>query len=107
MWLIELSLGQGHVSRVAFTSKEHADTELIALKSKMGKDIYERNKEQSERTHTIKGDCEELVVVLQNLYAACVVDPVEHINLQKSFEDVNLESLRKRCAIKAEYGLKS
>lgn len=111
MWCLELAHGHAHISRVLFASKERATEELEALKPKMGRDIYELNKEGGPRTHTIIGDCETLIVNLQHLWSASVVDPLAHNKMQldvRNFdEELKLDGYRKQCAIRAEYGLKS
>lgn len=110
MWMLEISLVHA-VTRVAFADRDRAIAAQRKLQTLLGKDIYERNREESERTYTIEGDNETCVVVVQNVQACSVVDPLEFAKAQEAFvaykDSRALQNYRQQCAIAAEYGLKS
>ena len=109
MWMLEITLVHA-VTRVAFTSEEKALTEQANIQKLMGIDIYERNREKSERTYKIQSDHETCVINIQSVQAVSVVEPLEFEKAQsehtKYKEERRRDAFIEDCRIMKEYGIR-
>lgn len=95
--MFTLALGFHATERnVFFASKEEADAALAALKTKMGGKRYDENGER-QRTHAIASPTGEVVVDLEKLECARVIDNEAHEAL---VADVEEKAVQKQIALR-------